>query len=168
MMLVAEPDKEEPDLRQMRHYARGEAFAVRGDAAGVAREAAALGQGGLERMVLEGRAAMLRGDGRAAVAAFERAARTQERFYGGDMDPPPWWYPVRRSLAAAKLKAGDAKGAAAEARKVLRGWPKEPLTLIVLSQAETALGHAEAAAARRAEAQAGWSGDLRAVKLETI
>lgn len=75
---------------------------------------------------------------------------------------------MRRSLAAAKLKAGDARGAAAEANKVLRAWPKEPLALLVLSKAEMALGQTQAAEAHAQQARGQWRGDLAAMPLERI
>ena len=168
MLALAEPDKGEPGLREVFHYARGEALAARGDQAGVETEARALSATSLPGLILQGRLAMLKGDTKTAIAKYQQAARQQERAYGGGMDPPPWWYPARRSLAAAKLKAGDARGAASEARKVLDGWPKEPLTLLVLSQAEAAMGQARAAEDHRRQAQGQWRGNLAAVKLETV
>ena len=110
-----------------RHYARGEALARRGQAAAVGAEAAAiaairrgtdapaLGAGGTPlaavlQSVLEGRAAMLAGNMRAATDAY-RAAMDGQLAADWNFDPPLFWYSVRRSLAAALLGAGDAAGA---------------------------------------------------------
>jgi tetratricopeptide (TPR) repeat protein len=168
------------------HYARGEAYAAKGDPSGVRREAAAvLGQkvtgttlgGGGERQasglnaiaadVLEGRAALIEHDPAKAQAAFARAAQRQETAYpfAESFDPPPWWYPVRRSLAYADLAAGKPADAAREAKASLVDWPDDALALRVLAEAEAKLGDAKAAAAHQAQARAGWKGDLQKVPM---
>jgi tetratricopeptide (TPR) repeat protein len=171
-------------LRVYRHYARGEAYATRGDAAGVAREAktlTALGGeaktandlqsmviSGIASDVLGGRAALLGHDAPKAAELFERAAAAQEKTYPANknFDPPPWWYPVRRSLAAADLAAGKTDDAAREAKASLVDWPADALALKVLSQAEARQGHAEAARQHMAEAKRVWHGDLAKVSLD--
>lgn len=158
----------------MRHYARGEALAARGDAAGALAEAAAMtaikpppGEANSETSiklgsaVLEGRAAMLRNDPQAAIKAFEPAARLQEKTYADDWDPPPWWYPIRRSLAAAELKAGRPAEAAKDARAVLSQWPGDALTLQVLADAEAKLGRTADADTHRERARQAWRGGAR-------
>ena len=71
--------------------------------------------------VLAGRLAMLNGDPRAAADAFRRAAEIEETPGFNDFtDPPAFWYPVRRDVAAALLVAGDAKGAKEAAEASLR------------------------------------------------
>jgi hypothetical protein len=50
-------------------------------------------------------------------------------------DPPAWYYPVRRDLAAALLAGGDLAGARAEANAALAYRPKDPGSLAVLQQA---------------------------------
>src|SRR5262249_53230560 len=101
----------------MWRYARGEAYAAKGDVQGLRAENAALAAllqtkpkadmnlAGLARRVLEGRLAMLEGRPADAARIFREAAADQEKYDWGS-DPPPWWYPVRRSLAAAELKQG--------------------------------------------------------------
>ena len=127
--------------RAQLHYARGEALARRGDAAAVRAEAAAiaalrtsrdspaLGQRGGQlvevfQYVLEGRAAMLADDAAAAQTAYRKAMETQIAADFG-MDPPLFWYSVRRSLAAATLAAGDAQSARAQIYASLRRWPND-------------------------------------------
>ncbi len=120
-----------------RHFARGEALAARADAAGVQREAdAVVALGGeatktneigaariaeVAGRVLAGRAAMLRNEPSKAARLFAEAAAAQENYYPvrKNFDPPPWWYPVRRSTAAAYLKAGRYADAEREARPAL-------------------------------------------------
>ncbi|HYJ52001.1 MAG TPA: hypothetical protein VEW04_02420 [Allosphingosinicella sp.] len=167
-----------------RHYARGEALARSGDAAAVRAEAAAiaalragvsapsLGPGGtalatVMQHVLEGRAAMLDRDFRRAEAAYRRAMDAQLAARFG-MDPPLFWYSVRRSLAAARLARGDARGARAQLTASLEHWPNDPLALYALSLAERRLGHAAEADAALARARAGWAGEVTAVPLTRI
>ena len=99
---------------------------------------------------------------RAQAAGFYAAAakiQDSDLAFLGAYDPPPWWYPERRSLAAALLAAGDAGGAIDEARTALKTWPREPLTLRVLGQAERAAGQGAAGERDLAEARASWRGD---------
>jgi tetratricopeptide (TPR) repeat protein len=173
-------------VRIYRHYARGEALAAQGDAAGVRREADKVlrllveslkaGEPGntdtasIAADVLNGRAAMLSHDPAKAAELFARAAARQDKAYpvAKNFDPPPWWYPVRRSLAAADLAAGKPADAIREARASLTGWPEDALALKVLSEAEARDGQAAAAARDMAQARRVWRGDLAKVSLELI
>lgn len=163
----------------MWRYARGEAHAAKGDAAGLRREAQALAallqgkprfngtgaeQARLARLVLEGRLAML--DGRPAEAArlFRDAADAQDAYDWG-VDPPPWWYPVRRSQAAAELKRGRPGEAAKAARASLKAWPQDGLALQVLAGAQTALGQGADAERSQAESRRWWLGKPLALDL---
>ncbi|MEG3151669.1 hypothetical protein U1769_17385 [Sphingomonas sp. ZT3P38] len=159
------------------HYARGEAQARLGNAAGVRAELAripdSIGRANekdmtahatrlmrIARLVLEGRAAMI--DGKPLVAArwFEKAAKLDESpLMRGLSDPPAWWYPPRRSVAAALLLAGKPKEALAQAELALVRRPNDPVTLSLRAEAQTALGQVEAAAGSRALAEQGWHGD---------
>lgn len=182
-------------LRIYRHYARGEALAVRGDAAGVLGEAKAItalaaqapktsgprtlqtAQTGqlaevaeIAAGVLAGRAAMLSGQPDRAAVIFARAAIVQEKAFPvpKNFDPPPWWYPVRRSLAAAQLKAGRYAEAERAAHAALAEWPKDALALRILSEAEARQGRRGAARDHRAEARRSWRGDVTSVPLNLI
>lgn len=175
VLSAPEPPAAKPFLGAMRHYARGEAFARLGDAAGVRAEAARLRTfhesaaeatwGGMfastvriARLVLIGRADRLAGAPGSAIAVFRQAAALQDERFGQGGDPPRWWYPVRRSLAAALLARGDAASAERESSTVLRSWKLDPVTLAIRSRAEKSRNDARArldwAAARR-----GWFGD---------
>jgi tetratricopeptide (TPR) repeat protein len=112
----------------------------------------------LATAVLQGRAAMLQGRPDAAIEAFEPAAKLQEKVYANAWDPPPWWYPIRRSLAAAELKAGRPAEAAKDARATLTRWPGDGLALQVLADAEVKLGKTAEAADHRARAKLAWRG----------
>jgi predicted Zn-dependent protease len=58
------------------------------------------------------------------------------------------------------LASGEPVRAAEEARKALKAWPLEPLTLQVLSQAEAASGDRRGARRDLALAKAGWHGGV--------
>jgi tetratricopeptide (TPR) repeat protein len=183
-LAVAEHPDDKRIQKIYRHYARGEALASRGDAAAVKREAdavAALGVeassaaengsvqiAGIAAKVLAGRAAMLRGQPIQAAELYAQAATAQEKAFPvlKNFDPPPWWYPVRRSTAAAYLKAGRYADAEREAKASLVDWPQDALALRVLSQAERKLGRTKAADSHLAEARRVWEGDLRKVPID--
>jgi predicted Zn-dependent protease len=175
MLALAPMRTEDGEFRTYRAYGRGEALLRRGDAGGVRREIAALRaetDGGAEATialgVLEGRLAMAQGRARDAIGHFASAAEVQDSRLRGYMDPPTWWYPVRRSLAAAYLKAGDARAAEAEALAALGAWKNDPLALFVLSEAQGRLGRVEDSASNRAQARALWRGDFDSITLEAI
>ena len=154
----------------------GEAYARKADAAGVRRELAAIvlpsadikalgsygpqmgGMVEVAKLVLSGRAAMIEGKPTDAAKAFSAAAQIQDRVLGRLSDPPGWWYPVRRSYAAALLEQGKADEAAAQARQTLKTWPADPVTLAVLAQAERKLGDGKAADLHLAQARHAWHG----------
>jgi hypothetical protein len=148
--VLALPAPKLPILTAAWHYARGEALARQGDAAGVRREASAIeGIKGklstddgsaqaqqltfIARDVLVGRAALMEKQPRFAAIAFRQAAEMQE---GDDFsavsDPPAWYYPVRRDLAQALLAAGDRADARQEAEAALKYRAKDPGTLALL------------------------------------
>jgi tetratricopeptide (TPR) repeat protein len=118
--------------------------------------------------VLEGRAAMITGDHAGAEAAYRLAMNL--RFDSNlQFDPPPFWYGVRRSLAAAMLARGDAAAAERQLKALFATWPKDPLGLLVYSRAEAALGHSESAAKYLRLAQDHWAGgDIKTVPLALI
>jgi hypothetical protein len=147
---LAEPKL--PYLKAAWHYARGEAAASAGDAVAVKAEMDAIPPTiarpkksesqapeqmlGIMRGVLAGRIALLRHDPKTAAESFRQAAEIEETPSFNDFtDPPAFWYPVRRDLAAALIAAGDAKGAkeAAEASLALR--VKDPVAEALLAKA---------------------------------
>jgi hypothetical protein len=67
---------------------------------------------------------------------------------------------VRRSAAAASLKAGDFKRAEAQAEKSLKVWKRDPLALWVLGKAQLGLGHLGQGEGTLVEARDLWRGDF--------
>jgi len=175
-MLALAPSSRDEDYFRIYHaYGRGEALLQKGDAAGARVEIRKLRklakddpEGRLALAVLEGRLAMAEGNTRAAVDRFSAGAKLQEDAFGTWMDPPEWWYPLRRSLAAAHLKAGDFAKAESEALASLKRWKHDPLALWVLGKAQAGQGRLEDAAASLDRARALWRGDFTSISAEAI
>jgi tetratricopeptide (TPR) repeat protein len=181
VLAMADPGAKFPYARAMWRYARGEALARKGDAAAVLAEARAMqptdaelatlgaSRGQAEHLiaiahaVLQGRAAMLQGRWAQAADAFRAAAAVQDANLKG-WDPPAWWYPVRRSLAEAELRAGRVDQAEADARAVLAAWAADPVAERVLAEIERARGRTAEADALMHKAQGEWRGDLAALR----
>lgn len=177
VLAMAAPDPKAAYLRLAWRYARGEAMFRKRDAAGLRRELSALRreQAGLPPSknpgiartyaalaqipgyVLEGRLAVLQNRPAAAANAFAKAARLQDGAWMGQ-DPPLWWYPVRRSLAAAYLRQGDLARARTEVEAALKLRPKDPTALFVRSRIEAQAGDSAAAERDLAAARATWLG----------
>lgn len=152
--VLALPEPKLPVLKVAWRYARGEAWARKGDADAVRREAAAIdgpkghlsGDDGTQqgqqltfiaREVLAGRAAMMQHRPGEAIVDFRQAAELQEsEDFSAVSDPPAWYYPVRRDLAEALLQSGDREGAVREAEAALKYRAKDPATLALLKRLE--------------------------------
>jgi tetratricopeptide (TPR) repeat protein len=175
MLAVPAVTRDDPEFRAYRAYARGEALLQKGDAAGARRELALLRKetAGEEEQqvavaVLEGRLAMAEGNTRRALQRFAAGARIQEAEMAGYMDPPAWWYPVRRSVAAVHLRTGDFVKAESEALASLKAWKQDPLALWVLGKAQAGQGRIQDAAATLERARALWRGDFDSITADVI
>jgi tetratricopeptide (TPR) repeat protein len=172
MLSIPEPPADSPMTRSLYHYARAEAYAALHDASGLARETAEVtGDQSVIKVaknVLAGRLAVLQGRFADAAQAFETAAAQQDTLLASTMDPPVWWYPIRRSAAAAWLQAGQFARAADVARASLNAWPDDTLALLVLSRAEDALGRAADARHDDAAAIGNWEGDIAKIDVAVI
>jgi hypothetical protein len=175
------PGEKLPYAQAMWRYARGEAAARRADIAALKAETAlvkvpsddlkpfkddapqAEAAVTVARLVLTGRAAMLEHRYVAAEDAYRRAAELQEDKLGGISDPPIFWYPVRRSLAAALLAEGKPQAAAAEVRRAMIRWPYDPVSLTILADSEVAQGKGADAERQLTYARSNWFGDVSAM-----
>ena len=155
--LLAMPQPANEIMTDYWHYARGEALAARRDAEGVRSEQRAMRLAPevpatipprtvailattyqIAHFVLQGRAAMIDRDYPGAIAAFAKATALEETpEYSRMSDPPNWWFPVRRSLAEARLASGDLKGARADALLTLKRRPRDPGSLALLAKLQT-------------------------------
>ncbi|MBX9731765.1 MAG: hypothetical protein K2X59_10585 [Sphingomonas sp.] len=186
---LPDPGEKMPLVQAYWHYARGEAFARMGDAAAVRREAAAIklprktavpadtatgwtaarDMARIAQFVLIGRAAMIEHQPDLAIKAFTAATRIEEsKAVTYFADPPAWWYPVRRSLAAALLDAGRPAEALAQANAALKCRPLDPITTGLRGNILAKLGQAEAGARDRASAAKSWHGDSTALATPLI
>lgn len=153
----------EPDFRYAtanRHYARGLAFAAKGDLARARREQAALdaiaesadmkelamvsvGSTGADLLavassILDGEIASAAGDHDRAIDSLRRAAQRQDELTYSE--PPPWYLPVRDALGRAQLRAGKPADAQRTYEHQLGETPKSGWTLFGLAQSLEAQG----------------------------
>jgi tetratricopeptide (TPR) repeat protein len=174
---LEDPGATFPYVRAMWHYARGVAFAKRGDldaAKGEAAQIADIGRSAdwsmllawavpapdllsLARHVLEARIAQAEGHPERAIEEFETAVQIQDSL--AYTEPPYWYYPVRQSLGAALLLAGRAEDAQAVFQKALIDAPNNGWALFGLSKAEEALGDPGGAAETRKLFERAWAGN---------
>lgn len=146
-----EPGKDMPVTNTLWHYARGVAFAAQGKLAEAQQERerfAAMAKDlpgdtpfGLNTaasvmkiatQVLDARLAAAQGNRQAAVEHWQKAVAAQDELNYDE--PPGWYYPVRESLGAAMLLAGDAKGAEQVFRRDLEENPNNPRSLFGLAE----------------------------------
>ena len=159
--VMALPEPKLAYLKAAWHYARAESLVWAGDLAGARHEreaiplAVATGKAsawphdgtsaaeqmlGITRALIEGRIAMVEHRWGDAATAFRQGAALEEtKEFANFSDPPAFWYPVRRDLAAALLAAGDAAGARREAEASLRLRRLDPVAEQILSTARTLL-----------------------------
>lgn len=159
------------------HYARGEAFLQLGDLTSARAELQALknvkgtskyAEHLVAQGVLGGRIAMAENNPTKAATLFESAAKIQETQLADSWDPPAWWYPVRRSVAAAYLKAGDFARARLEAGRSLAAWEADPMALWVKGKAQAGAGQARESETTLDEARKLWFGDFSSITIDTI
>ena len=186
ILAMAEPDSRLPYPRAMRHYARALARIAQRNNSGFEAELAALealkADPGVAAMVAQGVPApdlftmaghVARGrrhyaqrDFAGAIAEYRRAIAIEATI--PYQEPPYWYFPVRQSLGAALLAAGQAAEASDAFRGALLQAPKNAWALYGLAQSEAAQGHRlEAAAARKALAKA-WLGDPRWLRMDRL
>ena len=155
---AAAPAEEFQHARAMWHYARGRAFAARGDLPAARAELASLHAiardstlaatrlefntaGALHALageVLAGHIAAAAGDHDRAVTHLREAVRHEDALNYGE--PPEWTIPVRQDLGSVLLRAGRAKDAEAAFREDLRHFPDNGWSLHGLAESLRAQG----------------------------
>ena len=186
VLAMPAPDARLPYARAIRHYARALARAQQRDDKGFEAEIAAMNQlkdhAGMAAMVAQGVPApdllqlaehiargkrhYLRGQYAAAIEDYRQAVAIEATI--PYQEPPYWYFPVRQSLGAALLAAGQKEAARDAFRGALIQAPDNAWALYGLAQAEASLGNRlEAAAARRSLARA-WLGDPRWLRLDRL
>ena len=182
---IPAPGENFPYAQAMWHYMRGAARAATGDTAGAQQDVEAItliqlngnfttltaGAAATKdavrtaRHVLQGRIAQARGQSIAAIVELERAAAIEDTL--PDMQPPYWYSPVRQSLGAALLKAGQLDRAEQAFRACLDRNPDNGWALFGLAEVYQQRGLLDAAAATKARLNRVWAGNQRAARTGT-
>jgi tetratricopeptide (TPR) repeat protein len=173
---LADPGDEFPFVKAMWHYARGVAYAAKGDLDAARAEAARISELNqtadfemllawavpapdilqIARHVLEGRIAQAEGNLDHAIEEFEVAVQIEDSL--PYMEPKYWYYPVRQSLGATLLMAGRADDAEAVFRKSLIEAPNNAWALYGLMRAYEAQGDQLAKAETEKLFNKAWAG----------
>ncbi|HSF48065.1 MAG TPA: hypothetical protein VLA73_06860 [Burkholderiales bacterium] len=177
VLALPDPGDALPYVKAMWHYARGVAQAARQDLVAVEAEVQAIDRinnsadfkdliaGGipandvlaLARQVLRGRMAQVRGDLAEAIAEYERAVAIEDKL--AYMEPPYWYYPVRQSLGAALLLAGELDRAEEAFRTSLARTPNNARALYGLMEIYKKRGDASALKAVHRRFEQTWLGN---------
>jgi tetratricopeptide (TPR) repeat protein len=164
------PDRRLLATTAIRHYARAIAFRAKGDRASAAGEQAAFEAArrrvpgdwlwlnnkasavlALASDVLNARLAL---NDAASIPHWRSAVEREAKLIYDE--PPPWYYPVRESLGAALLRAGQTAEAETVFRDGLRRTPRNGRILFGLMETLKARGNTAAADLVRAEFEAAW------------
>lgn len=111
---------------------------------------------------LRGEIALAQGRPQDAIANLEQGVALEDTL--SYMEPPDWMTPLRHTLGAVQLVAGDAAAAAETYRQDLQIWPENGWSLLGLEQALAAQGRLDEAGAVRVRLNRVWAGatpDLR-------
>jgi len=157
------------------HFARGSAFAAKGQIANAEAERQILATARTEtpadvefsfyfnkaqsfldlaENILDARIAAAKGDHTQAISYWEKAVEVQDKLYYGE--PPEWFYPVRESLGSALLLSGQPERAEVVFRADLEQYPRNPRSLFGLVNALEAQKKHDAAEDIRREFEAAW------------
>ena len=116
--------------------------------------------------VLGAKIAVAKKDDSGAIVMLREAVAIQDTLKYGE--PPDWFFPVRESLGATLLMAGDAAGAEKVFREDLDWNLRNPRSLWGLHQALLQQKRAYDAGFVRKEFEASWKGGARALKLDDL
>ena len=186
LLATPQPERDRPLSRAFWRYARAMALAAQGKARDAAaeqrrfeRERAAVPPEGqylinnkagdllaLAAATLEAQLAAARDDRATSITAWLRAV-TLEAALQYD-EPPAWFYPVRQSLGAALLRAGDHAGAERVFREALATHPRDGRLLYGLSQTLQAQGRASEAQLVQQQFARAWRGATMPLTLDDL
>jgi tetratricopeptide (TPR) repeat protein len=161
ILALASPGDRFPFVTGYWHYARGVAFALKGDVGAASTEAVAIEEliteadmSGLEEQylpardilaiakhVVEARIAQARHDYVAAEQHLIEAIQLEDGI--SYMEPSYWYYPVRQTLGAVLLQQGRAEDAVAAFEGALAQMPRNGWALWGLAKAKAAAGDQE-------------------------
>ncbi len=116
--------------------------------------------------VLGAKIAQAKNDHNTSVAMLKEAVSIQDTLKYGE--PPDWFFPVRESLGASLLTAGDHAGAEKVFRDDLDRNPRNPRSLFGLQQTLKAQNRDYDASFVEKEFRASWKGDSKSLKIEDL
>jgi tetratricopeptide (TPR) repeat protein len=169
------------------HFARGSAFAAKGQIANAQGERQILATArkqtpadvefsfyfnkaqsflDLAENILDARIAAANGDHTRAISYWEKAVEVQDKLYYGE--PPEWFYPVRESLGSALLLNGQLERAEAVFRTDLERNPRNPRSLFGLLSVLEAQKKYDAAENVRSEFEAAWKNSDTTLTLKDL
>ena len=186
ILALSDPGDALPYVKAMWHYARAVARAAQGDADAATVEADAIDAMNetvdwtgmvdagvpapelleLAGHVIDGRIRQAAGDYQGAVRAFEAAVAIQDSL--PYLEPPYWYYPVRSSLGAALLQAGQPAEAERAFEAALERFPNNAWSLYGLQKAQQVQNHKEAAAETEERLKRVSAGDVEGLELSRL
>ncbi len=186
VLALDDPGDELPYVKAMWHYARGVAYAAQGKLEAAQAEAQAIAEIGqkadladliaggvpvkevlaIAQHVVAARIAQGQGDLKTAVAEFEAAVAAQDKLTY--MEPPYWYYPVRQSLGAVFLLAGELDRAEVAFRSSLAYTPNNGWALYGLVEMYKKRGDESKARAAEEQLAQAWAGDRSQLDLARL
>jgi tetratricopeptide (TPR) repeat protein len=186
VLSLPSPADDLPYLKGVWHYARGVAHAAKGDVAAAQAEADAIAAIGaatdfsslsvygipaadvleLARHVVLARAAQAGGELQTAIGEFEAAAEIEGKL--PYMEPAYWYYPVKQSLGAALLLAGETDRGEAALQESLEATPNNGWACFGLLEAARRRGDTAAAASLEERLGRTWAGDPALLDLSRL
>ncbi len=177
VLALPDPGNGLPYVKAMWHYARGIAYAAKGDEPAARTEADTIAQlaektdfsaliaGGvpapellsLARHVILARVAQSRHDFSTARKELEAAVAIENKL--AYMEPPFWYYPVRQTLGAVLLQMGKAREAESVFLEALLRVPNNGWALYGLSETYKQLHDTRAAVQARRRFEQAWAGE---------
>jgi tetratricopeptide (TPR) repeat protein len=186
ILALPRPTGDMPYVTAMWHYARGVAFAAQKDIPAARAEVETIEtmakQPDIETLtkagvpapdvlalaahIVRGRIAQAGGNLQEVISAFREAVAIEDRL--AYMEPPFWYYPVRQSLGAALLAAGEADEARMMFEASLQTAPNNGWALFGLGAVHSAKGDPEAAAAIEGRLAKVWTGPRGILSLDRL
>ncbi|HEY4837517.1 MAG TPA: hypothetical protein VIH72_02850, partial [Candidatus Acidoferrales bacterium] len=186
VLALPAPDKTFMGLAFFWHYARGCAFAAKGNLQRAEEEQGSMhsifnqlpqGPSGImpfswktthdiASTALAGRIAAARKDFAAAIACWRAEEAVQDKM--GFQDPPAWYYPMRETLGAVLLQNGQPAEAEKVFRDDLKRNPKNPRSLFGLWKSLEAEKKPDEAAAARKSFEPAWKGAPNQLRIEDL
>jgi tetratricopeptide (TPR) repeat protein len=184
VLALPAPDKTFPGLNFFYHYARGCAFAAKGNLQKANEEQGSMhsifnqlppGPSGImpfswktthdiASTALAGRVAAAKKDFPTAIQCWRAEENVQDKM--GFQDPPAWYYPMRESLGAVLLRAGQSAEAEKVFRDDLKRNPKNPRSLFGLWKTLEAENKPDEAVAAHKSFEAAWKGGTNQLHIE--